>query len=66
MAWNDKHENEVRYEEPDLQAAYAHFKDLSVYYGVQIARKYKCPDTSPIQDAWNTYLKLKKKHGYFG
>ena len=64
MAWNEKHENEVRYQEPDLQAAYQHFKDLSVFYEVQVARKYKTCDPTPVQDAWNTYLKLRKQHGY--
>ena len=46
MSWNPAHEdvNEVRYEEPDLQAAYQHYKDLEVFYFVQVARKYKSVD----------------------
>lgn len=64
MSWNEAHINEVRYKEPDLQKAYQHFKDLEVFYWVQVARKYKFPDTTPIQDAWNTYLKLRKEHGH--
>ena len=64
MSWNEAHMNEVRYQEPDLQKAYQHFKDLSVYYEVQVARKYKAPNFTPVQDAWNTYLKLRKQYGH--
>ena len=62
MSWNSAHVNEVRYKEPDLQAAYQHFKDLQVFYEVQIARGYRTVDNSPVQDAWNRYLKLRKQH----
>ena len=66
MNWNPAHEemNEVRYKEPDLQAAYQHYKDLEIYFWVQVSRKYKSVDHTPIQDAWNTYLKLRKQYGY--
>lgn len=64
MTWNSAHINEVRYQEPDLQAAYQHFKDMEVFYWVQVSRKYKFPDTTPVQDAWNKYLKLRKQHAY--
>ena len=66
MSWNPAHEdvNEVRYEEPDLQAAYQHYKDLEVFYFVQVARKYKSVDYGPVQDAFFHYLKLRKQYGY--
>ena len=64
MSWNSAHINEVRYKEPDLQAAYQHFRDLMVFYEVQIARKYRLIDSTPVQEAWNRYLKLRKQHGY--
>lgn len=64
MSWNAAHINEVRYREPDLQAAYQHFKDMEVFYWVQVTRKYKIVDNSPIQDAWNNYLKLRKHYGH--
>jgi len=65
MTWNAAHINEVRYKEPDLQAAYQHYKDMEVFYWVQVTRKYKMVDNSPIQDAWNNYLKLRNQHGYY-
>ena len=64
MSWNAAHVNEVRYKEPDLQAAYQHFKDLEVFYWVQVSRKYKMVDNTPLQDAWNRYLKLRNHYGY--
>ena len=64
MTWNGRHENEVRYQEPDLQAAYQHYKDMMVFYDVQIARGYRSPDYAPVQDAWFRFLKLRKQYGY--
>ena len=64
MTWNNKHVNEIRYKEPDLQQAYQHYKDLTVFYEVQIARKYKTVDNSPIQEAWNKFVRLRKRYGY--
>lgn len=64
MTWNNKHVNEIRYKEPDLQQAYQHYKDLTVFYEVQIARKYKTVDNSPIQEAWSQFIKLRKHYGY--
>lgn len=62
MSWNSAHINEVRYQEPDLQAAYQHFKDMEVFYWVQVTRKYKITNFAPVQDAWNKYLKLRKHY----
>jgi len=66
MTWNPYHGelNKVRYKEPDLQAAYQHYKDMEVFYWVQVSRKYKFPDTTPIQDAWNRFLKLRNHYAY--
>ena len=64
MAWNEKHENEVRYQEPDLQAAYQSFKEVYTYYEVQMNRKYKTVDPTQVQFYFNKLLKLKKQHGY--
>jgi len=64
VTWNAAHINEVRYKEPDLQAAYQHFKDMEVFYWVQVTRKYKVVDNSPVQDAWNSYLKLRNHYGH--
>ena len=64
MTWNSAHVNEVRYEEPDLQKAYQHFKDMEVFFWVQVTRKYKITNFGPVQDAWNNYLKLRKQYGY--
>ena len=64
MAWNEKHENEVRYQEPDLQAAYQRFKEVYTFFEVQLKRKYKTVDHTQVQYYWDQYLKLRKQHGY--
>lgn len=65
MAWNEKHENEVRYQEPDLQEAYQSFKEVYTYYEVQMNRKYKTVDPHQVQFYYNKLLRLKKQYGYF-
>ena len=64
MAWNEKHENEVRYQEPDLQAAYQRFAEINTFYEVQLKRKYKTVDHTQVQYYFDQYLKLRKKYGY--
>ena len=66
MAWNEKHENEVRYQEPDLQEAYQRFKEIHTFYEVQVGRKYKTVDHTQVQYYFDQFLKLKRKYGYLG
>lgn len=64
--WNKHQQNEVTYpDHPDLEQALCNFREQRVWYEQQQKFRTKGVDTAPITDAWNTFLRLKKKYGLF-
>ena len=64
MAWNEKHENEVRYpDHPDLEQALNNFRQQFIWYEQQLKYRRKGVDTTPVEAAWIHFLKLRKQYG---
>ncbi len=64
MTWNKEHINKVKYpEHPDLEQALGNFRQQFMWYGQQLKyRKTSGVDTGPVEYAWKTFLKLRKKY----
>jgi len=63
--WNESHvrANTARYpDNPELEEALQHFRQVWDYYSMQIDRRYKVVNTIPVQEAWDNFLKLRNKH----
>ena len=65
IEWNKSHRraNRVRHpDNPELEDALNHFRQVFEYYDMQVTRGYKIINTIPVQEHWDHYLKLRKLH----
>ena len=64
MTWNKEHINEVRYpDHPDLEQALGNFRQQFCWYNQQLKyRKTSGVDSGPVECAWASFLRLRKKY----
>ena len=63
IKWNEKHVNEVKYpDNPELEQALNNFRQQFTWYEQQMRYRRRGVDTTPVEAAWNTFLKLRKQH----
>jgi hypothetical protein len=64
MSWNNAHVNKVTYpDHPDLEQALGNFRNQYIWYQQQIKyRKTRGVDSAPVESAWSSFLKLRKKY----
>ena len=63
MHWNEKHVNDVKYpDNPELEQALGHLRECLTWYEQQQKYRKRGIDTTPVQTAWDRFLRLRKQH----
>jgi len=64
MTWNKEHINKVEYpDHPDLEQSLGNFRQQFSWYQQQLKyRKTSGIDTNPVETAWASFLRLRKKY----